>query len=177
MSRRRQDVRRRHGDLPDAASIRRRIQNVSFRPERPVRQMHRRLRTQVIIFADVERPLSSQNPRQAAGQEQTPIGYHAGDLEKHLDSQEESQETERLFDYIQTAFAWALGLLDDDPASPVDLQELTRGLARERTVSPGLANRLSLSLDESQKGQATAGENIFQHDDEGQNNEDGENGV
>ena len=82
-----------------------------------------------------------------------------------------------MFDYSQTAFAWAHGLLDDDPASPVDLQELTRGLARERTVSPGLANRLSLSLDKSQEGQATAGENILQHDDEGQNNEDGENGV
>ena len=44
-------------------------------------------------------------------------------------------------------------------------------------MSPGLANRLSLSLDESQEGQATAGENILQHDDEGQNDEDGENGV
>ena len=44
-------------------------------------------------------------------------------------------------------------------------------------MSPGLANRLSLSLDESQEGQATMGENIFQHDDEGQNEEDGENGV
>ena len=54
MSRRRQDVRRRRMDLPDAASIRRRIQNVSLRPERPVRQMHRTLRTQVIIFADVD---------------------------------------------------------------------------------------------------------------------------
>ena len=55
MSRRRQDVRSRRRDLPEAASIRRRIQNVSLRPERPVRQMHRTLRTQVIIFADVDR--------------------------------------------------------------------------------------------------------------------------
>ena len=127
--------------------------------------------------SQLERQLSSRNPRQAAGREQTPIGYHAGDLEEHLDSQEESQENDGSFDYSQTAFARALGLLDDDPASPVDSQELTRGLARERTVSPGLANRLSLSLDESQEGQATAGENILQHDDEGQNDEDGENGV
>ena len=81
------------------------------------------------------------------------------------------------FDNIQTAFARPLGLLDDDPASPVDSQELPRGLARERTMSPGLANHLSLSLEESQEGQATTRENIFQHDDEGQNNEDGENGV
>ena len=69
-----------------------------------------------------------------------------------------------------------LGLLDDDPASPVESQE-SRGLAWESSASPGLANRLCLSLDESQKGQATAGKNILQHDDEGQNDENGENGV
>ena len=30
--------------------------------------------------------LSSWKPRQAAGREQTPIGFHAGDLKEHLDS-------------------------------------------------------------------------------------------
>ena len=40
------------GDLPDAALIRRRIQNASLHPERPVRPMDRTLRTQVIIYAD-----------------------------------------------------------------------------------------------------------------------------
>ena len=74
-------------------------------------------------------------------------------------------------------FALALGLLADDPASPVDSQELTKGLAWERTVSLGLANRLSLSLDGSQEAQGTAARNILQHDDEGQNEKDGENGV
>ena len=44
-------------------------------------------------------------------------------------------------------------------------------------MSPGLASHLSLSLDESQEGQATAWENILQHDDEGQNDKDGENGA
>ena len=67
------------------------------------------------------------------------------------------QEKDRSSYYSQTAFALALGLLDDDPASPVNSQELTSGQGQERTVSPGLANRLSLSLDESQDGQATAG--------------------
>ena len=52
VSRRCQEVRLRHGDLPDAPSIRRSIQNVSLGHERPMREMHRKLRTQVIIFAD-----------------------------------------------------------------------------------------------------------------------------
>ena len=67
-------------------------------------------------------------------------------------------------------------LPDDHPPSPGELLE-SRGLVQESTVSPGLANRLSLSLGESQEGQATAGENILQHDNEGQNDENGENGV
>ena len=127
--------------------------------------------------SQLERQLSSRNPRQAAGREQTPIGYHARDLKEHLDSQEEWEENDGSFDYSNTAFARTLGLLDDDPASLVDSQELTRGLAQERTVCPGLANRLSLSLDESQEGRATVGENILQNNNEGQNDEDGENGV
>ena len=106
-----------------------------------------------------------------------PISYHTRDLEGHLDSQEVSQENDRLFNDSQAAFASGLGLLDDDPASPVDSQELVRGLVRERAVSPSLANRLSLSLDESQEGQATAGPNILQHDNGGQEDEDGEDGV
>ena len=36
-----------------AAEVEPCIQNVSLRPERPRRQMHRMLRTQLIIFADV----------------------------------------------------------------------------------------------------------------------------
>lgn len=127
--------------------------------------------------SQLERQLSSRIPSQAAGREQTPISYHARDLEGHVDSQEVSQENDGSFDYSQTAFARALGLLDDDPASPADSQELTRGLARERAVSPSLANRLSLSLDESQEGQAPAGPNILQHDDAGRDDEDGEDGV
>ena len=44
-------------------------------------------------------------------------------------------------------------------------------------MSPGLASHLSLRLDESQEGQATVEENILQHDDQGQNDKNGENGA
>ena len=88
-----------------------------------------------------------------------------------------SQENDRSFDYSQTAFTRALGLLEDNRASPVDSQELTSGLARVRAVSPSLANCLSLSLDESQEGQAPVGLNILQHDDVGREDENGESGV
>ena len=106
-----------------------------------------------------------------------PISYHARDLEEHVDSQEESQDNDGWFDNSQTDFARALGLLDDNPASPADSQELTRGLVRERAVSPSLANRLLLSLDESQEGKAPAGPNLVQHDDAGRDEQDGEDGV
>ena len=65
----------------------------------------------------------------------------------------------------------------DDSASPADSQELTRGLAWERAVSPSLANRLSLSVDESHEGLAPAGPNILQYNDAGWDEEDSEDGV
>lgn len=70
-----------------------------------------------------------------------------------------------------------LGLLDDDLESPFDSQESTIGLAQQRAVGPGRAHCVSLSLDESQQSQPTAGENILHQDDQDQNNQDGENGL
>ena len=127
--------------------------------------------------SQLECQLSSRIPSQAAGREQMPISYHTSDCEGHVDSQEVSQENNRSFDYSQAAFTRALGLLDDDPPSPADSQELTRGLAQERAVSPSLADRLSRSLDESQEVQAPAGPNILLHNDAGLHDEDGEDGV
>ena len=73
--------------------------------------------------SQLEGQLSSRIPSQAAGREQTPISYHTSDLEGHVDSQEVLQENDWSFDYSQTVFARALGLLDNDPASPADSQE------------------------------------------------------
>ena len=81
--------------------------------------------------SEMKHQLSSRIPRQAAGREQTPISYDGRDLEEHVDSQEVWQANDRSFDYSQTAFARARGLLEDDPASPADSQKLTRRLAQE----------------------------------------------
>jgi len=44
-------------------------------------------------------------------------------------------------------------MLDSDPPSLVDSQELPLELARESAMSPDLADHLTLSLDDSQEGQ------------------------
>ncbi len=150
-----------------------------------VRQEHRVLKERregfvdnhEAVHAELERQLSSRNPRRAAARELTPINTGARGLEGHPESQDASQESDRSFDFSQTAFARVLGMLDSDPASLVGSQELTLGLAREGAMSPDRANRLSLSLDDSQEGQATTGGNILrQYDDEGQDNADDGNG-
>jgi len=97
-------------------------------------------------------------------------------VEGHPDSQDPSQESDRSFDFTQTSLARALGLLDSDPASPDDSQELTLGLARGRATSPEVASRLSLSLEDSQEGQIPTGGNFLdQGGDEGQ--DAGVNGI
>jgi hypothetical protein len=101
------------------------------------------------VHAELERQLSSRNPGRAAVREQTPVNNHAGYLEHHQHSQDASQSSELSFDYNQGAFTRALQMLDSDPVSLDNSQELTLGLAQERPVSPDFANRLSLSLDDS----------------------------
>jgi len=55
-------------------------------------------------------------------------------------------------------------MLDSDPPSLVDSQELPLELARERAMSPDLADRLSLSLDDSQEGQGNLSVNKTMRD-------------
>jgi len=52
-------------------------------------------------------------------------------------------------------------MLDSDPVSLGNSQELTLGLAQEGPVSPGFASRLSLSLADAQESDAGVGENGF----------------
>jgi len=118
------------------------------------------------VHAELERQLSrrqlsSRNPGPAAVREQTPLNNHAGDLEHYRQSQDASQESELLFNYNQASFTQALQMLDSDPVSLGNSQELTLGLAQEGPATPGFASRLSLSLDDSQESDAGAGENGF----------------
>jgi len=52
-------------------------------------------------------------------------------------------------------------MLDSDPVSLGNSQELTLGLAEEGPATPGFASWLSLSLDDSQKSDAGVGEHSF----------------
>jgi len=118
------------------------------------------------VHAELERQLSmrqlsSRNPRRAAVREQTPLNYHAGRLEHYRQSQDASQGSELSFDYNQASFAQALQMLDSDPISLGNSQELTLRLAQEGPATPGFASRLSLSLDDSQESDAGMGENCF----------------
>jgi len=107
------------------------------------------------------RQLSSRNPRRAAVREQTPLNNHGGGLEHYRQSQDASQGSELSFDYNQVSFAQVLQMLDSDPVSLGNSQELTLGLAQEGPATPGFTNRLWLSLDDSQESDAGVEENGF----------------
>jgi len=107
------------------------------------------------------RQLSSRNRRRAAVWEQTPLNNQAGGLEHYQQSQDASQGSELSFDYNQASFAQALQMLDSDPVSLGNSQELTLGLAQEGPATRGFASPLLLSLDDSQESDAGVGENGF----------------
>ena len=91
--------------------------------------------------------------------EQIPLNNHAGGLEPYRQGQDASQGSELSFDYNQMSFAQALQMLDSDPVSLGNSEEVTLGLAQEGPATPGFASRLSLSLDDSQESDAGVGEN------------------
>jgi len=118
------------------------------------------------VHAELERQLSrrqlsSRNPRRAAVRKQTPLNNHAGSLEHYRQSQDASQGSQLSFDYNQGSFTQALQMLDLDPVSLGNSQELTLGLAQKGPATPGFASRLSLSLDHSQESHPGVGENGF----------------
>jgi len=75
-------------------------------------QLARFINDQDEIHAELERQLSRRNPRGGAGREQTPIRAPGRGLEEHRDSQEESQESDRSFDFSPRRIARALRMLD-----------------------------------------------------------------
>jgi len=93
--------------------------------------------------------------------EQTLLNNHGGGLQDCPQSQDASQGSELSFAYNQASFAQALQMLDSDPVSLGNLQELTRGLVQEGPSTRGFASRVSLSLDDSQERDAGLGDNGF----------------
>jgi len=67
--------------------------------------------------------------------------------------------SELLFDYNQALVTHALQMLDSDPVSLGNSQELTLGLPREGPATQDFASRLSLSLDHTQESDAGMGVN------------------
>ena len=88
------------------------------------------------VHTELERQLSSWNPGRAAVQEQTPVNNHARYFEHHQLRQDASQSSELSFDYNQGAFTRTLQMLDSDPVSLDNSEELTLRLVQERTASP-----------------------------------------
>ena len=84
------------------------------------------------------------------------------------DSQDPSQETDMSLDFSQTLVDLESSFLDSPPACLEDRCRQAEELGPERVSSPDPSNRLSLSLEDYQAGEATlrGGEDI-QHDAEG----------
>jgi len=110
------------------------------------------------VHAELECQLSRhhlprQNPRRSAVREQTPVDNQTWGLVHHQQSHDASQVSELSFDYNQASFAQALQMLDSDPVSLGNSQELMLGLAQERPVNRGFASHLSLIVDNSQESE------------------------
>ena len=69
-------------------------------------------------------------------------------------SQDGSEGSELSFDYNQASFAQALQMLDSDPVSLGNSQELRLGPAQEGPATAGFASPLSFSLDDTQESDA-----------------------
>ena len=120
------------------------------------------------VHTELERQLSSQNPRRAAARAPTPIITSTRALEEQQKSQDASQESARSLDFSQTAFARLLQGLDDNPA-PVtfdDSLDLTLEWEDESSINPDPPSHLSLNIVNCQDRQAAAGGNARQHHDE-----------
>ena len=107
------------------------------------------------------RLLSSRNRRCTAVREQTPVNNHPIGLEHYEQSQDASQGSELSFDYNPGSLAQALQMLDSDPVTLDNSQELRLGLAQEGLATLGCPSQLSLSQEDSQESDGGVGENGF----------------
>ncbi|PUU72974.1 hypothetical protein B9Z19DRAFT_1069350, partial [Tuber borchii] len=144
------------------------------------------------VHAELERQLSSRNPRRPAAREPTPINTGArglvgrleSQLERELSSQEPRLAAAREPTPINTDGRVLEGHQESQDASQESAKSfdfsqwpllgrfeawmlnLTLEQEQESAANPDLASRLSLSLDDFQEDQAAAGENVRQNGDE-----------
>ena len=102
------------------------------------------------VHAELERQLSRRNPRRATERELSPNSNRTQNVAYQPDILDASQTSNLSFDYGQMPFAHAFQMLDSNPPSLDNSQELTLGHQPESAPTPDLASRLSLSLEESQ---------------------------
>jgi len=101
------------------------------------------------VHAELQHQLSRRNPRRATERELTSNNC-TRPLNDKGNIQETCHTTDMSFDYSQTAFGHAMGMLDLSQPSLDNSQELTIRLERQSAQSPDLASPHSLSLDECQ---------------------------
>jgi len=103
------------------------------------------------VYAELKRQLGNQTPGDPALPRQMPIDTHVGSLGGLEDSQNRSQETETSLDLSQTSIDWELTFLDLDGSNHGSLDNAGGA------VDSQMSNRLSLSLEDSQSGEAGPG--------------------
>jgi len=101
----------------------------------------------VVVAAELQSQPSSQATQRPAHGIQTPSSRRIRTPVGQQDSQNDSQNTDLSFDFLQTSAARVLGFLDSSPPSADGSREVTRELSLDRTLSPTSSRRLSLSLD------------------------------
>jgi len=102
------------------------------------------------VHVEVERELSSQNPRHAMEREQTTNINHITEFAHQANILEASQTSDMSFDRHQTAFTLAFWMLDSLLSSLDNSQELALRLDPESSQSTHLARSLSFILKNSQ---------------------------
>jgi len=123
----------------------------------------------VVVATELQSQPSSQATQRPAQRIQSPSTRRIGTPVGQQDSQNDSQDTDLSFDFLQPSAARVLGFLDSSPPSAHGSWEVTRGLSLDRTVSPTPSRRLSPSLDgiepaqqetsESERGDVEQGRN------------------
>ena len=128
----------------------------------------------VVVAAELQSQPSSQATQRPAHQIQTPSSRRIGTPVGQQDSQNDSQDTDLSFDFLQTSAARVLGFLDSSPPSADGSREVTRELSLDRTVSPTPSRRLSLSLDGIEPAQQEASDSERGDVEQGRNGSVGE---
>jgi len=100
-----------------------------------------------VVAAELQSQPSSQATQGPAHRIQTPSSQRIGTPVGQQESQNDSQDTDLSFDFLQTSAPRVLGFRDSSPPSADGSREVTRELSLDRTVSPTPWRRLALSLD------------------------------